>query len=97
MDSNNVEVFTYIIIGAGSAGCVLANRLSENSQSSVLLLEAGGTDSKPEIHDPSIWPQLLGTEVDWGYWTEAQTLQQSLRRPENCVPGKNNCALTNNE
>src|SRR3954451_3786427 len=72
LDSSDTQNFTYIIVGEGSAGCVLANRLSENPQSSVLLLEAGGADSKPEIHSPSLWPQLIGMEVDWGYWTEAQ-------------------------
>ena len=72
MNDSHAQRFMYIIVEAGSAGCVLANRLTENPQSSVLLLEAGGTDNKPEIHSPSLWPQLLGTEVDWGYWTEAQ-------------------------
>jgi choline dehydrogenase len=64
--------YDYIIIGAGSAGCVVAHRLTENPNASVLLLEAGGPDNKPEIHDPRKWPTLRGTEIDWGYKTTPQ-------------------------
>jgi len=64
--------FDYIIIGAGSAGCVLANRLSENPNNSVLLVEAGGPDKKMEIHIPAAYSKLNRTEVDWGFETEPQ-------------------------
>ncbi len=72
MDSNNVERFTYIIIGAGSAGCVLANRLSENPDHKILLLEAGGPDTHPDIRIPVRSPYLLRTPLDWFYQTEPQ-------------------------
>jgi choline dehydrogenase len=64
--------FDYIIIGAGSAGCVLANRLSAQPGVSVLLLEAGGPDRKLEIHVPAAYSKLNRTMVDWAYWSEPQ-------------------------
>lgn len=62
----------YIIVGAGSAGCVLANRLSENPENSVLLLEAGGRDKKQEVQMPAAFSKLFKTDVDWAYFTEPQ-------------------------
>lgn len=64
--------YDYIIIGAGSAGCVLANRLTENPEITVLLLEAGNPDTKPEIQIPLECTHLPGTEVDWGYFSEPE-------------------------
>ncbi len=60
----------YIIVGAGSAGCVLANRLTEDSNVKVLLLEAGGPDKKQEIQIPAAFPKLFKTDCDWAYETE---------------------------
>ncbi len=60
----------YVIIGAGSAGCALANRLTEDSNVKVLLLEAGGPDKKQEIQIPAAFPKLFKTECDWAYETE---------------------------
>ena len=70
--NNSGEAYDYIVVGAGSSGCVVANRLTENDHATVLLLEAGGPDDKPEIHAPSEWSNLLGTEVDWNYSTEEE-------------------------
>lgn len=64
--------YDYIIVGAGSAGCVLANRLSEDPATSVLLLEAGGPDRKLEIGIPAAYSKLNRTAVDWAYETEPQ-------------------------
>ena len=64
--------FDYIIIGAGSAGCVLANRLSEDPTCKVLLIEAGAKDTPPEIHIPGAYTKLNRTAVDWSFWTEPQ-------------------------
>lgn len=64
--------FDYIIVGAGSAGCVLANRLSENPDHQVLLLEAGGPDKKLEIKIPGGYPKLNRSKVDWAFWSEPQ-------------------------
>ncbi len=60
--------YDYIIVGAGSAGCVLANRLSADSSKSVLLLEAGGRDSNPWIHIPvGYFRTLHNPKTDWCY------------------------------
>lgn len=64
--------YDYIIVGAGSAGCVLANRLSKNPKNTVLLLEAGGPDRDSNIHIPGAYVKLNKTKVDWGFWTEPQ-------------------------
>jgi choline dehydrogenase len=64
--------YDYIIIGAGSAGCVVANRLTEDNQKTVLLLEAGNPDTKPKIQIPLECTKLLGSEVDWGYLSEPE-------------------------
>jgi choline dehydrogenase len=60
-------VYDYVIVGAGSAGCVLANRLSEDPDVRVLLLEAGPPDANENIHVPLGYLQLGSTEVDWDY------------------------------
>jgi choline dehydrogenase len=65
-------MYDYIVVGAGSAGCVVASRLSEDTKNSVLLLEAGGEDAKQEIHIPVAFGKLFKSDVDWAYYTEAE-------------------------
>src|SRR5438270_383480 len=62
-----VDMYDYVIVGAGSAGCVLAARLSEDPDVNVLLLEAGPADTNENIHVPLGYLQLARTEVDWDY------------------------------
>jgi choline dehydrogenase len=66
------ETFDFVVVGAGSAGCVLANRLTENPGIRVLLLEAGGEDDADEIHIPVAFPTLFKTRYDWNYETVEQ-------------------------
>ena len=79
-----MENFDFIIIGAGSAGCVLANRLSENPENKILLLEAGGKDTYPWIHVPvGYFKTMHNPKVDWCFKTEPdETMNnRSIRYP----------------
>ncbi|MEV1244073.1 GMC family oxidoreductase [Nonomuraea sp. NPDC050022] len=64
--------YDYVIVGAGSAGCVLANRLSADPGVSVALIEAGGKDDKLEIRMPAGFAKLFKTDYDWNYTTAKQ-------------------------
>lgn len=60
------EEYDWIVVGGGSAGCVLAARLSEHHDARVLLLEAGPAELPEQVSVPQAWPALFGTSVDWG-------------------------------
>ncbi|MEU6814373.1 GMC family oxidoreductase N-terminal domain-containing protein [Streptomyces sp. NPDC046860] len=64
--------YDYVIVGAGSAGCVLAARLSEDPEVKVAVIEAGGPDTAPEIHVPAAFPQLFKTGLDWDLDSDAE-------------------------
>ncbi|MXM66214.1 FAD-dependent oxidoreductase [Streptomyces sp. HUCO-GS316] len=65
-------MYDYIIVGAGSAGCVLAARLSEDPDVRVLLVEAGPADDAQEIHVPAAFSKLFRTKYDWDYLSEPE-------------------------
>jgi choline dehydrogenase len=80
--SQAAEQFDYVVVGAGSAGCVLANRLSEDGRHSVCLIEAGGRDSHPFIHVPAAVGAILRKpQVQWGYWTAPQKHLNNRKLP----------------
>lgn len=64
--------FDYVVVGAGAAGCAVASRLSEDPDTSVLLLEAGGRDSSFLVHIPVGFTKLSGPRYNWGFETVAQ-------------------------
>lgn len=81
--------YDFIIVGAGSAGAVVANRLSENPAVKVLVLEAGGSKVLPNVENPSLWYTLLGSEIDWDYTSIPQPgLQHRVtHEPRGKLPG----------
>ncbi|KAF4624248.1 hypothetical protein G7Y89_g13924 [Cudoniella acicularis] len=80
-----MEGFDYIVVGGGTAGLVIATRLSENIETRVLVLEAGENQlENPIINMPAMWPTILGSEVDWSFLTTPQEHLKGriLRHPQ---------------
>jgi choline dehydrogenase len=67
-----VDEFDYVVVGAGTAGCVVAARLSQDASARVLLLEAGGPQRARAMTVPAAWPDNLGSAADWANVTTAQ-------------------------
>jgi choline dehydrogenase-like flavoprotein len=80
-----METFDYVVVGGGTAGCIVATRLSEDPSVSVLLLEAGGDERRPDIETPERWLELMGSDVDWAYET---VVQMTTGRPVPTPRGK---------
>ena len=80
--ATNTDEYDFIIIGGGTAGLVLATRLTEDPQVQILVLEAGEDHLEdPKVNVPALWPSLLGSDVDWEFATVPQ-VSLSLSREE---------------
>lgn len=64
--------YDIVVVGAGTAGCILAARLSEERQTRVLLVEAGPADTSSRVTETAAWPALRGSDLDWAFQTEPQ-------------------------
>ena len=84
-----MATYDFIVVGAGSAGATLANRLTENPDAKVLLLEAGGSKIPENVEIPALWYTLLGSDIDWGYTTVPQPALENrvIYEPRGKIPG----------
>src|SRR6476619_3513111 len=68
----DIRMYDYVVVGAGSAGCVRAARRTEAPNVSVALIEAGREDTAPEIHIPTAFPTLFKSSWDWEFDSECE-------------------------
>ncbi|WP_197037750.1 MULTISPECIES: GMC family oxidoreductase N-terminal domain-containing protein [Actinomycetes] len=74
---SSTKTHHYVIVGAGTSGSVLASRLTEDPAVNVLLIEAGSADKHPAMALPAQWPELMGTQANWGESSVVQTFSKS--------------------
>src|SRR5258708_13751278 len=80
MVRNSMNSFDYIVVGGGTAGCVIASRLTENDSIRVLLLEAGPAEPLDAMAVPPAWPTLLAGPANWGDVTKSSRPRPGRRR-----------------
>ena len=85
MTSGAADTFDYVVVGGGTAGCVVATRLTEDPDVSVLLIEAGGDERRTDVETAQAWPTLLGSDADWSFET---VLQPAVGHPILAARGK---------
>lgn len=102
LPSSEVDEFDYLIVGGGTAGCVIASRLSEYlPQKKVLLIEAGPSDyMNDKVLNLKDWLNLLGSELDYDYGTTEQPngwystfLSDTRRMPNATLPKRDTCSV----
>lgn len=87
------QTYDHVVIGAGSAGCAVAGRLSEDPERSVLLVEVGGSNRRLDVRAPAAFAKQFHSKVDWDYWTEPEPALAGRRiyEPRGKMLGGSSC------